>query len=138
MPAAEESALALEARRLAPGLVGGEPPPPVVARYVAAHRALIEAPRDPREIALAAFAVRHPWSARPLDAACGLIRPQALLRRKLRLLAAVLEATPDFADAFLPPAAPPRALSLRLLLFAAGAVGRAAAGLALYPLASRR
>jgi len=133
-----EESLAAEARRLAPGLVGEAPSPPIVARYVAAHRALIRGPHDPRQVALAAFAVRHPWSASPLDAACGLVRPDALLRRKLRLLAAVLEATPDFASAFLPSAAAPRAPLLRLLVYVAVAGCRALAGLALYPLAARR
>jgi len=48
------------------------------------------------------FALRRPWSIGALDAALALTQPAALLRRKLLLMAAVLEARPEYCDAFLP------------------------------------
>jgi hypothetical protein len=48
------------------------------------------------------FALARPWSLAALDGALALTRPAALLRRKLLLAAAILEARPEYADAFLP------------------------------------
>lgn len=48
------------------------------------------------------FALQRPWSIAPLDGALALVRSDALLRKKLLLMAAVLETQPEYCDDFLP------------------------------------
>lgn len=126
-----------EARVLGRYLVGQVPPPELVARYVDAGRTLFAAPATPADEAMVAFAVRHPWSLPFLDAAAGLRHPSGLLRGKLLVMSAVLEASPTYADAFLPRTPGRLALLTQLALHGAAAVGQAVIGLLLLPIASR-
>lgn len=52
--------------------------------------------------AITRFVQRHPWALPGLDAALALTRPDTLLRKKLLLMAAVLETRPEYSAAFLP------------------------------------
>jgi len=78
------------------------------------------------------FALRRAWSMAPLDGALALVRPDAPLRKKLLLMAAVLETRPEYCDDFLP-----RDRSARDALAVAASVARAgvlaAFGLLLLP-----
>jgi len=56
------------------------------------------AARDER---IATFAITHPWSLAPLDGALALVNPHSVLRQKLLIAAAILEACPAYYDAFL-------------------------------------
>jgi hypothetical protein len=100
--AAGDEVLETEARAFGRYLVGRVPPPELIARYVAASRTLFPESGDARDRALLGFVRRHPWSARYLDAATALLRPAAVLRSKVLVLGAILEASPTFADEFLP------------------------------------
>jgi len=51
---------------------------------------------------VADFAANHPWSIAALDGALALTQPDALLRKKLLLMAAILETRPAYCDSFLP------------------------------------
>jgi hypothetical protein len=137
VPDDEAAALELEARIFGRYLVGRVPPAELVARYRDASRTLFTAPAPPAEAAVVAFVRRHPWSVWLLDAAAGLRRPGSLLRSKVLVMAAVLEASPAFAEEFLPPGPGPVSLALRVAGLGALAVGRAALGMLLYPAASR-
>jgi len=99
---AELPPLELEARVFSRYLVGRLARETLRARYAEAVRTLLPAPASTRDEAIVAFARRHPWSVSLPDAACGLARPRARLREKILVMAAVLEASPDFADEFLP------------------------------------
>ncbi len=66
------------------------------------------------------FAVREPWSIAPLDGALALLQADAPLRKKLLLMAAVLETRPEYCDDFLP-----RDRSAFDALVVGGAVARA-------------
>lgn len=80
------------------------------------------------------FALRRPWSIGALDAALALTQPAAPLRRKLLLMAAVLEARPEYCDAFLPRERPRRdVVSVAAAVLRAGIL--ALLGFALLPLA---
>lgn len=133
----DPATLADEARRFGRYLVGREPPPELIQRYVAAAGALFAAAGPSAEDAVLGFVRRHAWSLGPLDAACGLLRPGAVLRSRILVMAAILEASPAFADAFLP-----RNVSLgrfvgRLAVSGTIAVGQVLLGAILLPLASR-
>jgi hypothetical protein len=128
---------AVEARIFARYLVGRDPSPSHVERYVAASRTHFPDPVAPDDAAVLAWVRRHPWSVGPLDAACGLVRPGGTLRNRVLLMAAVLEATPDFADDFLPHHVGPLALVARVGITGAVAVANALGGLLLLKLAVR-
>ena len=130
----EEAALALEARLITRYLVDRDPEPPMVARYVAANR--IHFPKDAADIdRVVAYARRHPRALPFLDAASGFLRPGSLLRKKILLMAAVLETTPTFAPDFLPRTSGAVALLLRLALLGIAAGLKVVVGAALLVLA---
>lgn len=138
-PVAEPgSPLELEARLFTRYLVGRPPARHFVQRYQEANRVLSILPEDGREAAVLDFVRRHPWSVGFLDAACGLLRPGGLLRTRILIMAAILEASPEFAEDFLPREARP----LRLLAGWAArglfAVTRAILGMLIYPIAALR
>jgi hypothetical protein len=132
-----DAALEAEARVFAHYLVGGTPEPAVVARYCAASRALWPAPPGARDSALLDFVRRRPWSVGPLDAAAALLDPGGLLRSKVLMMSALLEATPAHADDFLPRSVSARALLWRLASSGTVAVLQAAVGALLYRLVGR-
>ena len=128
-------ALEREARRIGRYLVGGDLPQELVERYQAANLALF--PETPSETdgAILEFVRRHPWSLPPLESALGLIRPDALLRRKLVVMTAILETEPRFAGDF-EALAPGRAGAVvRLMGLGLSSAAKVAAGILLYPFA---
>jgi hypothetical protein len=132
----DDAALATEARTFARYLVGRVPPDEIVARYVDASRTLFPAPAASEETVVG-FARRHPWSVGFLDAAGGLLHPGSLLRSKILVMAAILEASPTFADDFLPRAVHPVGLVLQLAVHGSLAVVRALLGPLVWAAASR-
>jgi len=134
---AGENDLECEARLLARYLIGQEPSPEMFERYARGHARVLAGKDLPREVALVRFVRRHPWSLGPLEAASGLLQPWGLLRGKLVVMAAVLEAAPDFADDFLPREHGRAALLLALTAQGLRAGFKLTVGLALYPLARR-
>ena len=100
-----------------------------MARYVD----LIE--RDARPVtatdaSLLRFAGTRPRSIGPIDAALALSAPYAEVRRRLHLMFAILESTPEHHDRFLPERRDARYLGV--VLAAGGrAVARAAIGIPL-------
>lgn len=112
--------LSLECRRFSRYLIGADPPAALVARYGAASRVLFPDAATPGDRALLDFADAHPWSLAFLDAAAGLFRPESLLRKKMLLMLAILETTPEYAERFEP--ASPGTLGAVLRLGATGLV----------------
>ncbi|HEV1995132.1 MAG TPA: hypothetical protein VGR03_12455 [Candidatus Acidoferrum sp.] len=82
-------------------LIGQEAPDELLPRYVRANSILFREGCDPKETAAVAFVCRHPRTLPYMDAACGLLRPDHLLRKKLLVIMAILETTPALADHFL-------------------------------------
>jgi hypothetical protein len=81
-------------------LVSTEPSPALVERYLAACAARL--PPESEEDALVAAVHAWPRLLGLLDAGAALLDPQGVLRSKLLVMAAVLEASPHCPDAFLP------------------------------------
>jgi hypothetical protein len=96
--------LDLEARRFAAYLIDRELPPALIERYRRANDQLLPDPPAAQDRALMALVRAHPALLPLLDGASGLIRPTCLLRKKLLIMLALLETTPEFADWFEPPA----------------------------------
>lgn len=107
----------------------------ILDRYARACGRLFADTADAADLSVVAFTRHHPWSLPLLDGACGLVRPGSLLRGKLILMLAILEASPDHCAAFIPaprswPAAVARLAALGLL----GAL-KASLGILLLPVA---
>jgi len=82
--------------------------------------------------AITHFAKKRPWSIGALDGALALTNSGALLRRKLLLMTAILEARPEYTDRFLPRERAP--LDVLLVACAVARAGvLAAIGLLLLP-----
>jgi hypothetical protein len=96
-----EAALRREAIRFSAYLVGIEPPEESVHLYLQAMSALDLSVTD-TDRRLLRFTSRHQWSIGFVDAALALVRSNSVIRKKLLVLSAILEATPQFADLFLP------------------------------------
>ena len=78
-------------------LIDADPPAELANRYVAAHRELFGDVAAPEW----EFVRQHPRALPYLDAAAGVLARQSLLRKKILLAAAILEASPAYADFFL-------------------------------------
>lgn len=123
MPGAAESEPRDAARALVGYVAGAPAPPGTCERHAAACAALLPDAASKEDAAVVSFAVRHPWSIGPLDAAVALLAPRARLRSMILIAAAVTEATPEAGAAFMP-----RAVSrarLAWLLLRCGAVSAA-------------
>ncbi len=95
-------ALKAEARALGRFVLRREVEPEFIDRYAAAHAHLFTELQSPGDVALVSYAVRHERLLPCLDAAAALLRPESLLHKKALLMAAVLEASPRYAEEFLP------------------------------------
>ena len=90
-----------EAKVLGRYLVGRDIAEDAVALYVRASQD-VTADETDEERKTVLFAIERPWSLSAIDGALALTRPRALLRRKLLLLTAILEASPHYCAEFLP------------------------------------
>jgi hypothetical protein len=120
-------------------LVDREPGEELVERYRQANEQLFahDAP-DP----IVAYAREHPWAIPLLDAAAGLASVRGgerlPLRKKLLVMTAILETTPEYVTRTEQRAAKLPELALRLGVATARTAFQAAAGLALYAIVKRR
>jgi hypothetical protein len=126
--------LELEARCFAAYLVDREPPAALIERYRRANEELLPEPAVGQDRALMDLVHARPSLLPLLDGASGLLRPASLLRRKLLVMLALLETTPELAGWFEPPA---RGWARTIAsLIGQGALGvlQLAAGLLIWPM----
>lgn len=91
-----------EARLFSRYLGGRAAPPDLLARYTDAIASLgLDAPAGADARLLAWARAGRPFIGL-LDAGCAVLRPRGNLRRRLLVMTAVLEASPDYADRFIP------------------------------------
>lgn len=57
---------------------------------------------DKADHKLLAYIEKHPWSLGVIDAGLPYLKPYSEVRRRLYIMLAILEASPDYFDAFLP------------------------------------
>jgi hypothetical protein len=129
----DEQREAADFKLIADYLLDTEPPSEMIERYVAAHRALLGGSSSPEW----EFVRRHPRTLPYLDAAAGFLYPQSLLRRKILLAVAILEASPAYAGFFLAEVEGRAHLAALLLWHGALSVAKLALGAPLL-LAARR
>ena len=83
-------------------MLGCEPPRELQERYVVAHHILCNEQGQPAVSPELQFVHRHPWALPFIDAGAGLLQPASVVRKKIFLMTAILEATPVYAEFFLP------------------------------------
>jgi hypothetical protein len=103
-----------EGRRLGTYLLRAEPDGAALERYARACPLALGDSAPPEDLAMLRFVARHRWTLPLLDAACGLLRPQALLRKKLFLMLSILETLPGYAAVFTPRPSPRWRVMVRL------------------------
>lgn len=126
-----------EAAAMSRYLVGTLAAVELLDRYAQADGLLFAAPPEPRDARLLAFVRAHPRTIGPLDAASALLRRDSRLRKKVLVMAAILETSPRFAEHFLARESGRLSLLAGLLLGSALAVLRVGLGLLLLPVAER-
>jgi len=127
-----------EARLYGSYLIDGEPPGEMIKRYVDANRKLGIDVVPASEVGIMEFSLAHPWSIPFLDAAAGLLRPRALLRKKIYTMAAVLEASTLYTEEFLPKSSSALSLFFQLAVNAMSACIKTAIGIPMLFLVGRR
>lgn len=128
-----------EGRVLGRFIIGAQPPGALVDRYAQAHAHLPLEPRAGSDRALVDAAISHAWMLGALDAACALRRPHCTLRRKVIVMCAIVEASPEGAHLFMPKGRAGVLVLLRTLLRAGWAASwRLAIGLPLLAVIGRR
>ena len=100
----------------------------MVDRYVAGSHALHESGFSEADRRIARFAIGHPATLPFLDAAAAVTRSAPLLRAKLQLMAAIVEASPRFAGEFFPAPSTRATALLRLAWYGAATVLKALIG----------
>ena len=98
-----EAGAAREARLFGRYLLDRDPPADLINRYVAASEQLFPGEPSAGDAALLAFVARNPTALPFVDAAAGFLRPGSLLRKKILLMAAILEASVHYSSEFLAP-----------------------------------
>ena len=125
-----------ECRLYARYLVGRDATPEVVQRYCRASETMFES--ESSGSLIVEFVRQNPWALPFLDAACGLLHSDDMLRKKLLLLMAILEATPTFVEYFLPKNVSIVSLFVGVVLNGCRAVFKIPVGLLLYRWAAAR
>jgi hypothetical protein len=97
----------LEADKIALHVVGRRAGEREKALYAQAM-GMLKPDMTEREKALWESMVRSRRRMAWADAGLALVRPSSVLRRRLLVMAAILEASPEYADQFLPRRCPPR------------------------------
>ena len=99
-------------------LVDRVPAEALIDRYCRANEELFAAAADDPADPDVAFAREHPWAIAMLDAAAGLRGGESLLRKKLLVMTAIVETTPEYVER-----TEPRAVGLTRLAWKLGVSG---------------
>lgn len=129
MPRGGGNAVARECRVFTRYLIRAKPSAAIVARYSAACGVLLGTGRS--ATSLEELVRRHPALLGIAEAGCGFVARDHALRKKLLILTAILEATPEHADRFLPPRGLRPLIHLELLLTGMRAALKTAVGIPL-------
>lgn len=112
-------------------LVDATPSEELVERYRRANDVLLDEAPAPGDQRVIEYARAHPWSIRMLDAGTALSGRAPVFRKKLLIMMAIVETTPEFAERTQPRSEPLPTMVAKLGLAGAKMVTSAALGLAL-------
>lgn len=118
-------------------LVNQTPPAELIERYRAAHAKLLGDAGSERDLAIIAFTQKHPWSLRYIDAAVAVLRPNALLRKKILVMMAIVETAPHYVEYFIPKRTPLIKIILNMVWYGTATMCSFLIGVCIYPLAAR-
>lgn len=118
-------------------LVDRDPSEDLIARYIRANEVLFE-PGSAADHAVLDFARQHPWSIAMLDASSGVIGGNSLLRKKLLLMTAIVETTPELVERTEPTSVDLPRLALRVGTAGVRTVFNVVSGLVLQTMLRRR
>ncbi len=110
-----DNVLEQEANNYSRYLLDRDPSKDIVERYIHASRKLGIDAVSISDSKIMEFSHAHPWTIPFLDAAVGLLQPEALLRKKIYTMAAILEASPLYTEHFLPKRLSPLTLLFQLI-----------------------
>ena len=127
--------LRIEANVFGRYLVGEAPSEALVERYCAANHAIAAVHGDDEFVA---YVRNRPWSVSLLDAAAGLTATNSLLRKKLLVMTAIVETTPELTAKTEPRAVGLPELAVRLGIAGVRTAVEVALGLALTSVVKRR
>src|SRR6185436_3863688 len=96
------SALHQEARLFGRFILGKPCDAEFIERYAAAHEHLFRDPPSRADASILKLAVKRPFLLPFLGAASALVARDGIFHKKSLLMAAILEASPRYADEFLP------------------------------------
>jgi len=96
-----ENRLKNEATLISKYLICKKPTNDLVNRYVEANFMLFGTEKLKYKNSELSFIYRHPMSLPYIDAAICLFAPKSILRKKIIVMAAILETTPSFANFFI-------------------------------------
>lgn len=119
-------------------IIGVPVEPQFIDRYVLAHEHVSTEQSAPADAAILTLAMKRPILLPFLAAAASLVRRDSLLHKKSLLMAAILEASPTYADEFLPRPMGMFRLTSTLVVTGIVTAFQAAVGLPLLWFAGRR
>jgi hypothetical protein len=99
--ASEAEKLTKQAEFFSRYLVGGSATQKATELYVHALQTVPGAIQS-KEKKLLDFMMRNPWSVGFVDAGLAMVNPKSEIRRRVYTMFCILEATPEYADKFLP------------------------------------
>jgi hypothetical protein len=97
----EREELKKQAIALAHYLIKSRPKPDSIKLYTKAVRSKLPKHLDKADLKILKLSSRHPSLLASLDAGLAILRPDAELRRRIYIMFAVLESTPEHSDRFL-------------------------------------
>lgn len=83
-------------------LVDEAPSQEIINMYIMGNSSLLSDSQLDTDLSLVAFIRQYDWALPFLDAACAILQPHSLLRKKILLMVAILEASPHYTKHFLP------------------------------------
>ena len=129
IPASE--LLRQEASLIAHYLLGSQPSPGIVDRYVAGATRCFGSDITQSDRELLSFVRRHPATLPFFDAASALFNPKSQLRKRILLMVAILETTPEYCSNFFAEPFSKTEFIVRSFLIALTTAVQAAVGLVL-------
>jgi len=137
-PSVEEvKILEKECRLITRYLIEEEPSQEFISTYIMGNSSLLSDPQLEEDLSIMSFIRQYAWVLPFMDAACGILRPRSLLRKKILLMVAILEASPHYINHFLPEAVSGPRFFFSMLRYGVQAGVKVILGFCIYPMAIR-